>query len=85
MIFGLLGGLVLASDVTNQDKREYKIEVQGEGKLSISYHTVRAGGSLYGLCGYSFCTVEAPGSKSVADKNGRLTIRDRNFLKQCNE
>jgi hypothetical protein len=70
-----------ATDVINQDKKEYTVKVQGEGKLSISNHKVGAGGSLYGLCGYSFCTFEIPGAKVAAKKDGRLTIRGGKFVK----
>jgi hypothetical protein len=69
-----------ATDVINQDSKEYKITVQGEGKLSISTHTVRAGGSMYGLCNYSFCTFQIPGHKVAAKKDGRLTIRGGKFV-----
>jgi hypothetical protein len=55
--------------------------VQGEGKLSISTHKLSAGSSLYGLCGYSFCTFEIPGSKVSAKKGDRLTIRDGKFVR----
>jgi hypothetical protein len=71
----------LATDVINQDQRKYTIKVQGEGKLSISNHTVGAGGSMYGLCGYSFCTFEIPGSKATANKNGKLFIRGGKFVR----
>lgn len=81
LVLCLSGGAAQATDVFNQDKREYKIKVQGEGKLSISYHPVRAGGSLYGLCNYSFCTFEIPGSKVAATRDGRLTIRGGKFVK----
>ena len=81
LVLCLSCGAAQATDVINQDKGEYKIKVQGEGKLSISYHTVRAGGSLYGLCNYSFCTFEIPGSKVAAKKDGRLTIRGGKFVK----
>ena len=70
-----------ATDVINQDKKAYKIKVQGEGKLSISNHDLKAGGSLYGLCGYSFCTFEIPGSKISAKKEERLTIRGGKFVR----
>ena len=72
---------VWATDVINQDKKAYRIKVQGEGKLSISFHNVSAGSSLYGLCGYSYCTFEIPGSKVTAKKEGRLTIRGGKFVK----
>ena len=81
IVLGLCGNAAWATDVINQDKRSYAIKVQGEGKLSISNHTVSAGGSLYGLCGYSFCTFEIPGHKVAANKNGRLTIRNGKFVK----
>lgn len=74
-------GQALATDVINQDNKEYTIKVQGEGKLSISTHKVRAGGSIYGLCGYSFCTFEIPGQKVAANKDGRLMIRGGKFVK----
>ena len=77
----LSAGAAQATDVINQDRKEYKIRVQGEGKLSISNHKVGAGGSLYGLCGYSFCTFEIPGHKVAAKKNARLTIRGGKFVK----
>lgn len=70
-----------ATDVINQDNKGYTIRVQGEGKLSISNHTVRAGGSIYGLCGYSFCTFEIPGHKVAAKKDGVLKIRGGKFVK----
>jgi hypothetical protein len=76
----LLAPAAQATDVINQDGKEYRIKVQGEGKLSISNHAVRAGGSLYGLCGYSFCTFEIPGHKVAAKKDGRLTIRGGKFV-----
>lgn len=81
LILSLAGGVTPATDVINQDNREYEVKVQGEGNLSISYYTVHAGGSLYGLCGYAFCTFEIPGSNATANKDERLTIRDGRFLK----
>jgi hypothetical protein len=80
MIFCLGAVSALATDVINQDSKAYKVKVQGEGKLSISSHDVSAGGSLYGLCGYSFCTFEIPGSKVSAKKEDRLTIRGGKFV-----
>ena len=74
-------GAAHATDVINQDKKAYTVKVQGERKLSISNHTVKAGSSLYGLCNYSFCTFEIPGQKVAAKKVGRLTIRDGKFAK----
>jgi len=70
-----------ATDVINQDNKKYQIKVQGEGNLSISTHTVDAGGSLYGLCNYSFCSFEISGDKVNADKGDRLTIRNGKFVK----
>ena len=72
---------IWATDVINQDKKAYRIKVQGEGKLSVSTHNVSAGSSLYGLCGYSFCTFEIPGSKVAAKKGDRLTIRGGKFVR----
>ena len=80
MIFCLGAVSALATDVINQDSKAYKVKVQGEGKLSISSHDVSAGGSLYWLCGYSFCTFEIPGSKVSAKKEDRLTIRGGKFV-----
>lgn len=80
IIFCLGAISALATDVINQDSKAYKVKVQGEGKLSISFHEVKAGGSLYGLCGYSFCTFEIPGSKVSAKKEDRLTIRGGKFV-----
>ncbi len=74
-------GAAMATDVINQDQRKYTVKVQGEGKLSISTFTVGPNGSLYGLCGYSFCTFEIPGQKVAADKNGRLMILGGKFVK----
>jgi hypothetical protein len=71
------GGAAQATDVINQDKKAYAVKVQGEGKLSISNHTVKAGSSMYGLC----WTFEIPGHKVTAKKDGRLTIRDGKFQK----
>ena len=85
--FGIVAGLALAcgsaqaTDIINQDDKPYKIKVQGEGKLSISNHSVGKRGSLYGICGYSFCTFEIPGSKASATKNGKLFIRGGKFVK----
>ena len=79
LVLCVWGGAAQATDVINQDNREYKIKVQGEGKLSISNYTVRAGGSMNGLCGYSFCTFEIPGHKVAARKDGRLIIRGGKF------
>ncbi|MEO8029040.1 MAG: hypothetical protein ABI823_21345 [Bryobacteraceae bacterium] len=73
---------VLATDVINQDQKPYRVKVQGEGKLSISFHNVRARGSMYGVCGYDFCTFEIPGSKVSAKRNGRIFIRGGKLLVQ---
>ena len=70
-----------ATDIINQDSKAYKVKVQGEGKLSITHFNIRAGGSQYGACGYSFCTFEIPGSKASATKNGKLFIRGGKFVK----
>jgi hypothetical protein len=70
-----------ATDIINQDSKAYKVKVQGEGKLSISYFNLRAGGSQYGACGYSFCTFEIPGSKVAANKNAKLYIRGGKFVR----
>ena len=77
----LVCGSALATDIINQDNKAYKVKVQGEGKLSISYFNIRAGGSQYGACGYSFCTFEIPGSKASANKNGKLFIRGGKFVR----
>ena len=74
-------GSAHATDIINQDNKAYKVKVQGEGKLSISNYTVKANGSQYGACGYSFCTFEIPGSKVTANKNGKLFIRGGKFVK----
>lgn len=74
-------GAAQATDIINQDSKAYKVKVQGEGKLSISYFNVRAGGSQYGACGYSFCTFEIPGSRVAANKNAKLYIRGGKFVK----
>ena len=74
-------GTAHATDIINQDNKAYKVKVQGEGKLSISNYTIKANGSQYGACGYSFCTFEIPGSKVSANKNGKLFIRGGKFVK----
>jgi hypothetical protein len=71
--------LARATDVVNRDSKPYKIKVQGEGKLSISYHTIKSGGTMYGLCGYSFCTFEIPGSKVTAKKDDKIVIQGGKF------
>ena len=81
LVFLSFSGTALATDVINQDKQPYTVKVQGEGKLSISTHKVSAGGSMYGLCGYSFCTFEIPGHKVSAQKDGRLIIRGGKFVR----
>ena len=75
------GGALAATDVVNQDGKSYNIKVQGEGNLSISDHKLDSGGTLYGLCGYSFCTFEIQGDKISATKDERLTIRNGKFSK----
>lgn len=72
---------VSATDVNNQDSKSYTIKVQGEGNLSISEHKIGSGGSLYGLCGYSFCTFEIPGDKINATRDERLKISNGKFSK----
>ena len=74
-------GTAHATDIINQDNKAYKVKVQGEGKLSITNYTIKARGSQYGACGYSFCTFEIPGSKVSANKNGKLFIRGGKFVK----
>jgi hypothetical protein len=76
-----LGSALGATDVINQDNKSYTVKVQGEGNLSISEHKVGSGGSLYGLCGYSFCTFEIGSDKISATKDERLTIRNGKFSK----
>ena len=77
----LLSLPAMATDVVNQDSKAYTIKVQGEGKLSISTYNIKAGGTMYGLCGYSFCTFEIPGSKIEAKKDDRITIRGGKFVR----
>ena len=75
------GAVALATDVVNQDNKAYKLKVQSEGKLSISNYEIRANGTMYGLCGASFCSFEIPGSKIEAKKDDRITIRGGKFVK----
>ena len=77
----LISTAAFATDIINQDNKAYKVKVQGEGKLSISNYNIKANGSQYGACGYSFCTFEIPGSKATANKNGKLFIRGGKFVK----
>jgi len=81
LALGLVSSAGYATDIINQDNKAYKVKVQGEGKLSISHYNIRANGSQYGACGYSFCTFEIPGSKVSANKNGKLFIRGGKFVK----
>ena len=80
-VFGLCSSAVFATDVINQDNKPYTVKVQGEGKLGVSNHKIGANGSMYGLCGYSFCSFEIPGHRVMANKNGRLMIRGGKFVK----
>jgi hypothetical protein len=73
--------LARATDVINQDSKPYKLKVQSEGKLSISNYVVKAKTSMYGLCGASFCSFEIPGSKIMAKKDERVTIRAGKLVK----
>ena len=75
----LASGAVHATDIINTDDKAYKVKVQGEGKLGISNFNIRARGSQYGACNYSFCTFEIPGSKASANRNGKLFIRKGKF------
>ena len=84
----LLAALILsptqiarATDVINQDNKPYKLKVQSEGKLSISNYTVKAKTSMYGLCSASFCSFEIAGSKIMAKKDERVTIRGGKLVK----
>ena len=81
LVLSLACGVAQATDIINQDNKAYKVKVQGEGKLSISHYTIKANGSQYGACGYSFCTFEIPGSKATANKNGKLFIRGGKFVR----
>ena len=80
--FYLACGAAQATDIINQDNKAYKVKVQGEGKLSISHYTIKANGSQYGACGYSFCTFEIPGSKVTASRNAVMYIRGGKLLIQ---
>jgi len=80
MVLCLCSSAVSATDVINQDNKPYAVKVQGEGKLGVSTHKIGANGSMYGLCGYSFCSFEIPGHRVMANKNGRLMIRGGKFV-----
>jgi len=80
MVLCLGSSAVSATDVINQDNKPYAVKVQGEGKLGVSTHKIGANGSMYGLCGYSFCSFEIPGHRVMANKNGRLMIRGGKFV-----
>jgi hypothetical protein len=75
------GSTAFATDVINQDKKEYKIKVQGEAKLGVSTHTVKSGSSAYGLCNYSFCSFEIPGHRVTATRDAKLFIHGGKFKK----
>lgn len=79
-ILFLFAGSIQATDVTNHDSTAYTVKVQGEGNLSISTHNIAANGTLYGLCGYTFCSFEIPGHKVNANRDGKLTIRNGKFV-----
>ena len=85
VVTGLAIGVVCtaaqATDIINQDNKAYKVTVQGEGKLSTSSYNVKARGSQYGACGYSWCTFAIPGSKVSADRNGKVFIRNGKLVK----
>ncbi len=70
-----------ATDVINQDNKAYTIKVQGEGNLSISNHKIGPNGTVYGLCGYSFCSFEIDGHKVNAEKDAKLKIQNGKFVK----
>lgn len=72
---------VQATDIRNEDSQSYTIKVQGEGNLSISEYELSGGGSLSGVCGYSFCSFEIPGDKINANRDDRITIRNGKFVK----
>ena len=78
---GLATTAAQATDIINQDNKAYKVTVQGEGKLSTSSYNVKAKGSQYGACNYSWCTFAIPGSKVSADRNGKVFIRSGKLVK----
>jgi hypothetical protein len=78
---GLVSSAAIAADIINQDNKAYKVTVQGEGKLSTSSYNVKARGSQYGACNYSWCTFAIPGSKVSADRNGKVFIRNGKLVK----
>jgi hypothetical protein len=78
---GLVSNAAIAADIINQDNKAYKVTVQGEGKLSTSNYNVKAKGSQYGACNYSWCTFAIPGSKVSADRNGKVFIRNGKLVK----
>ena len=75
-------GAARATDVVNHDNKSYKLKVQSEGKLSISNYVIKARGTMYGLCGASFCSFTIPGSRIEAKKDERVTIRNGKLIKQ---
>lgn len=77
----LFGAAAMATDVVNRDSKPYKLKVQSEGKLSISNYTLKAKGTMYGLCNASFCSFEIPGSKIEAKKDDRITIHNGKFVR----
>jgi hypothetical protein len=77
----LAWGAAHATDIINQDNKAYKVTVQGEGKLSTSSYNLKARGSQYGACNYSWCTFAIPGSKVSADRNGKVFIRSGKLVK----
>jgi hypothetical protein len=78
----MLGATAQATDVVNQDNKAYKLKVQSEGKLSISNYVIKAKGSMYGLCGASFCSFEIPGSRIEAKKDDRVMIHNGKLVRQ---
>ncbi len=80
MSLGLMGA-AHATDVVNHDNKAYKLRVQSEGKLSISNYVIKARGTMYGLCGASFCSFEIPGSRIMAKKDERVTIHNGRLAK----
>ena len=81
LVLSLACSVAQAADIINQDDKAYKVKEQGEGKLGIQYWNIKARGSQYGACNYSFCTFEIPGSKVSVNRNGKIYIRGGKFVR----
>ncbi len=76
-----LSSPALATDVINQDAKPYKLTIL-DGSVTET-KSLRANGSIYGLCGSGPCTFSIKGSKVAGvGKGDRLVISGGVIKKQ---